>query len=453
NNNTIVNLSIGSANVSFTGVNIGLKGVSAPPGDPDGYRNISKYVNATYTSETGEGSWLFLNVSYNDSDLNGIDESTLHISKYNDSGWETNCSVFAENCRVDTANNIVYANITNFGSIFAPLGSSGLVPVTCNLTVLINGSQVSNFTNAGEPYNVTVNVTNSSGSPVDANVTIIEENGYSIFVMPQFAQSNISVAMIGKTTTGLDGIVSFTAVPTGGEGINTNAIGNYNITVSADLGGQICNSTTLQVTYPNLPEPTGKRSPPNLANVRYFKDKVAIAYLRVKDWLVAGGGEIINLTIWTNKTIEGTLPSSFKAGKPYGFNITVKNSTTNGPVPDINVTFIEQNGFPPFILPQFSESNVSNFAVGYGKTDSNGNIQVTIVPTGGVGIDTNAIGNYSMELRLEELNISIKLNCTGDDCNFPDVSGSGSIIPNQENIRWFKDKIAIVYLRIKEWLS
>ena len=722
---------------SFFGIEVNISGVNVSIPDPNGYRNISKYLNITGNSS----SWLFLNISYNDSDLNGIDESTLRIAKYSGGTWETNCSVFANSCGVDTVNNYVYANITNFGSIFAPLGQiqeagvcncsscddcknklndpsctevrlntsiynqartcidnpanfsnkifdcqghiiegnsidenlpdagiyivgktgntiknciitkfrmgillssssnnnvvtnitandntyhgihlyyssnntitnntannngnygifsysssnntiasniannnsegillesssnntitnntaninsygillssssnnnvvtnntannnyyygialsyssnntienngilnnsigifseqsnstinrnvvcgntqldfnssdwlssygsnntcsnpdgwndtgttgctyrcGGAPQPACNLTVLINGAQVSNFTNAGEPYNVTVLV-DQGGSPINAYVAIEESNGYSIFVMPQFQESNISVGMRGETSTGADGIVSFTAVPTGGMGINSEAIGSYNITVRAYIDEVECNNTSLEVTYPNLPEPSGKVSPPNIENIRYFKDKVAIAYLRIKDWLAAGGGEIVNLTVWMNNgSYESSIDlSNLTAGKPYGFNVRVLYDSD--PVANAEVCFVERNGFPPFILPQYVDSNVSNYAYGCGKTNSNGELNLTIVLTGGVGINSGAIGSYGAWVDVVGLDmegVRVNLGC-GNNCNFPEASGSTTTIPNQENIRWFKDQIAKVYLRIRDWLA
>ncbi|MCX8194226.1 MAG: right-handed parallel beta-helix repeat-containing protein [Candidatus Pacearchaeota archaeon] len=95
--------------------NIFLKGVSSPPNDPSNFTNISKYIEAS-----GTGT-LFINFSYSDSDLGGVAENSLRISR-NNGTWETNTSVFSNIYGVDTINNKVYANISNFGSVFAPLG-------------------------------------------------------------------------------------------------------------------------------------------------------------------------------------------------------------------------------------------------------------------------------------------------------------------------------------------
>jgi parallel beta-helix repeat protein len=126
-NNTAEDLTIASypTTVSFTYDNgVGLKGVTTPPPNPADKVNIGKYVNATNVTAD---SWLFLNVSYTDAEVSGVDEGSLKMWSYNGTAW---AEVPAPN-GVNTAENYVYANITSF-SIFAPLGnSSGGLNCTC----------------------------------------------------------------------------------------------------------------------------------------------------------------------------------------------------------------------------------------------------------------------------------------------------------------------------------
>ena len=329
--------------------------------------------------------------------------------------------------------------------------------VTCNLAVLINGVNTTSFTNAGEPYNVTVNVTYTNGSAfANAFVMIKEENGYSIFAMPQFQVTNVTNFVYGETTTNANGLVSFTAIPTGGVDVDNSAVGPYNITVASLINDTACDSKSFTVTNANLPYATSDvPQVPNLGDIRAFKDKVAIAYLRIKDWVALGGGENKNIIIYDNNTASG-LGFTVIAGKPYGMNITVLNSSDDSPIPNAAVTFQEMNGFPPFILPQALESNVTNFAAGEAFTDANGNVQMTIVPTGGVDINEGAIGGYIILLDVyngADRIFNTTLTCSGTDCNFPYASGSATEVPNMGNVKTFKDKIAIVYLRIKSWLA
>jgi hypothetical protein len=72
-------------------------------------------VNATNNSAD---SWLYLNVSYSDGDVTGLDESSLRMWKHNGTNW----SQIPSPNGVETSLNYVYSNITSF-SIFAPLGT------------------------------------------------------------------------------------------------------------------------------------------------------------------------------------------------------------------------------------------------------------------------------------------------------------------------------------------
>ena len=114
-NNTVTNLYINST-ISFTSKDIAIRGVTAPASDPSGYRNISKFVNATNNSVD---SWLFLNVSYSDDDISGLNESSLKVWEYNGTAW----SQLSGTNGVNTASNYAFANITNF-STFALFGTA-----------------------------------------------------------------------------------------------------------------------------------------------------------------------------------------------------------------------------------------------------------------------------------------------------------------------------------------
>lgn len=100
-----------------------INGESAPVADPVGSINISKYVKIEdYTAGT---SWIFLNVSYSALDLysHDVNESSLEIWKKPAGAWTQNTGTATKG--VNTAQNYVYANISNFGSTFAPLGDQG----------------------------------------------------------------------------------------------------------------------------------------------------------------------------------------------------------------------------------------------------------------------------------------------------------------------------------------
>lgn len=92
---------------------IGIKGVDNPPEDPSNKKNIGKFVNITNVTEN---SWISINVSYDDEDLDSVDENSLRLWNYNETWKEVQGS------NVDTDENRVFANISSF-SIFAPLGN------------------------------------------------------------------------------------------------------------------------------------------------------------------------------------------------------------------------------------------------------------------------------------------------------------------------------------------
>ena len=118
-NNTVTNLFLRSANVSFTSLDIALDSVlTGQPADSSGLRNISKYINMTNNSAA---SWAFVNISYDETDLGSIDESTLQLYRFNASNaWQ-----LVPGSGVDINANYTYGNVTNVTgfSIFAPLGS------------------------------------------------------------------------------------------------------------------------------------------------------------------------------------------------------------------------------------------------------------------------------------------------------------------------------------------
>ena len=102
--------------VSFTYPgDIAIRGVDSPPPDPDGWLNITRFVNVSCK----EGGRILINVSYNDSDVTG-DESTIVLWRYvGGISW-----IPASNTGVDTVNNQVYAAATGSG-IYVPLVNNG----------------------------------------------------------------------------------------------------------------------------------------------------------------------------------------------------------------------------------------------------------------------------------------------------------------------------------------
>lgn len=110
-NNTVVHLTMGKNIVSFTGKDVSVKSASLPAADPSRLVNIGRFLEVTGNSADSK---VHLNLSYSNTDIAGLDESTLKMWKYDGSWWQVSGS------GVDMANDYVYASIASFG-IFAPM--------------------------------------------------------------------------------------------------------------------------------------------------------------------------------------------------------------------------------------------------------------------------------------------------------------------------------------------
>jgi parallel beta-helix repeat protein len=211
-----INFNLSSLLINFTSKDIAFKPATNPGNIPQGYNHIGKFINITNNSAD---SCIYLNVSYKDDEVSGINESTLRIWKYNDSWY--NCSNFASECGVDTVNNVVYANITSF-SIFAPLGID-LPPTIENVSITSKTSNSATIIwQTNEPSNSTIyygtdlnlsdNMTNSS-FVINHSITL---TGLSASTTYYFNITSCDVA--GNCNT--SGYYNFTTLsaPTGGGG-------------------------------------------------------------------------------------------------------------------------------------------------------------------------------------------------------------------------------------------
>ena len=175
-NNTVKNLALRSysTTVSFNYENgVGVKGVetgTAPP-DPAGKANISKFVNAT--NVTGD-SWIFLNVSYEEGDLGGVDEATLRIYKYNETTADWELADGSGVNGVNTAENYVYANITEF-CVFAPLGTVPEVPPAPTVTQPDGGEEIPGDSVYDIKWSVAKGTYNLAANPI--NISYSTNNG------------------------------------------------------------------------------------------------------------------------------------------------------------------------------------------------------------------------------------------------------------------------------------
>jgi len=152
--------------------------------------------------------------------------------------------------------------------------------------------------------------------------------------------------------------------------------------------------------------------------------------------------------------IDGIQTSEFNnSGEPY--NLTVGVRYANGSaVPDCEVRLVEDNGYLPFALPQYTDSNVSNYVYAKARTRSNGNISLTVVPTGAAEVLSENVGEYNVTVRAYNGNVHKGTAVfTVAHRNLPYASNVHISVPNRGNVGYFNDDVYRVYSRVKEWLQ
>ncbi len=318
------------------------------------------------------------------------------------------------------------------------------VAPSVGLQVLINGVDTTTLENSGEPYNVTV-LSNQSNLQIIFN----ETNGYLPFALPQFSDSNVRNYALAETNSG-SGNVSFTVIPTGGQYADANAVGPYKSQIRVYYANVLVSEKNYTVTNRNLPLTSHAISIPNRPNVLSINDNVLRLYDRVKNW---GGGSNQNITIYTNGTAEG-MGFTVVSGKPAGLNITVKTpagALASGAL----VRVIETNGYQPWAMTQISDSNVTNYAYAEATTPANGNVRMTLLPTGGVAGFDSFVGEYriNMTVLLSNGTTIYSAAITNSDRLLPEAGTGASETPNWNNIRSLNDEVLRVYDRTKGYLG
>ena len=116
-NNQVTNFNLGSAVVSFDGESFGINGSSIQPADPSGLDNIGI---SFFSGNLIESAFLEVNVSYSEAGIDASQESSLILAKYDGSDWFTDAAEFSNSFGVDTVNDIVFVNITDFTGTVVP---------------------------------------------------------------------------------------------------------------------------------------------------------------------------------------------------------------------------------------------------------------------------------------------------------------------------------------------
>jgi hypothetical protein len=370
-NNRFANLTFVRNNVTASFVDFHTRiislNASSVNADPSGLVNISKYLNVSNVSAS---SWIALNISYTDADISSrnIVENSLRIWKYNQTAWIN--SSFYNSYGVDTSNNIVYANITNF-SDFGVLGetfsnvSASLTktdssdPLNISNTTLLT-YQINFTVTNGTAYNVTINETypsnttfvNATPTPTTGNTSwnagnITATNTYQINITVNVSSSltngtiltntvnatlenstgsTFQINVTENTTVVVNALPNETSITISKSdspdpiNLNTTTILNYNLTVTVTNG----TAYNLNVTesYPSEVSFINSTPSPTSGNGYWFVGNMTT-------------GQNYNISIYVNvststpngTSIINTMSSSFGNGTGGIFNISVSEST------------------------------------------------------------------------------------------------------------------------------
>ncbi|MCD4767618.1 MAG: right-handed parallel beta-helix repeat-containing protein, partial [Methanosarcinales archaeon] len=216
---TFSNNTLNGTTISFTySGDVSLKGMGSPAADPAGQQTIGKFINATNRSA---GAWLFINFSYSDADVSGLDESRLAVWKHNGTTWLKDG--WNGTRYLNTSGKVVGVNITSF-SIFAPaapeIGANYIPP---------DPTDLQNTT--GEYW---VNYTWSAGT--GSNVT----DSYNVLMNETWNNGTTDTFM--NTPVGPSGWANITVFAYNASGTGTQSAGNVSDSVQAPAA-PICNCT------------------------------------------------------------------------------------------------------------------------------------------------------------------------------------------------------------------
>ncbi len=130
-NNTVSSYPTTFDVTSYSG-NFNISGVDNPPAMPTGVGNISKFLNISLT-----GEWINVTICYEDANLvEPSNEDTMVIWKHNGTGpfngWHKYGSWYADR-GIDTVANETWVNITDSGSVFAPLQDTEAPQSSCTV--------------------------------------------------------------------------------------------------------------------------------------------------------------------------------------------------------------------------------------------------------------------------------------------------------------------------------
>ena len=308
---------------NINAVNANMFNVASAPTSPQYFVGITKYANLTGNGD----SWANMTILYEDGDLPmPAYEPTLRLTKYNGT-WETNISRFADSYGVDTTNNLVWANITSFGSIFAPL-IEAITPASLSLDKIVTMQELNE---SAVIYNITLKVTNKGGSTAtDVNLTDTDSSA------SPYSLGNISAGNENLSYYNLTYFRNSTTYNV------TLAVAYVNGTDSY-LGGAISASSS-QITM-TVPATTADTLLDITKNAVFLsEDNASVSYNLTDTVTNSGGSDLTNINIMdsdialdTNTDLNRTQNYSTygvvvitKQAASFTYNFAVANATANG---------------------------------------------------------------------------------------------------------------------------
>jgi hypothetical protein len=189
----VTNLSIGASTapettLSFNADDVRLRSVDSPEPDPDGLENVGRYFNAEDIAPSGPGpvqtdsSFLNVSLSYEGSDVSGINESTIELLRFDNGPNEW----LPTGSSVDTTNDLISVNITTF-SDFGAFGEAeeatnfeisdlrAPAEVETGENLKVNATVENTGKESGE-QNVTFRINETRGPLNEASVVVTKQN-------------------------------------------------------------------------------------------------------------------------------------------------------------------------------------------------------------------------------------------------------------------------------------
>ncbi len=319
--------------------------------------DINRFVEATSNSPD---SFLFLNFSYSPADLARLNESLLFMGKYttqNGAGWITDTANFSSSYGVDTVNKFVFANITDLGSIFAPL-----CPVTPPGIAFTppTPDEAANTSNSTIPINISINegtlplgkfVFDWNGSSVPANSSVVNVHEAS------GEESTITLSCPAGTV--ISGYTSKWGVGCGtcggGAGVDCGncAIGSSSCTVTYGGGcwpyGPTYGDCDFRCYKPSAMNLT---CGPQLNNDSVYSPDLVLMYnFDNLSSLGEGDGHVTDLSMYgNNATCNGNCPTWTPDGK-YGGAFSYDGSDALGTNLDIQPSAMPYMTFVAWVYP------------------------------------------------------------------------------------------------------